>query len=105
MLHADGMKELIVSPQLRATPVQSFTAVSPQPVWLHPAQHVVRSPRVAKYQQALRGAAVVHVGRMPAFDRNGTARLNRFVFRRVQPASSAASQQATPVGGEPAGRR
>lgn len=38
---------------------------------------------VEKFQRPLSAGEPVRIGRTPSFDRDGTARLNRFVFRRA----------------------
>lgn len=90
---------------VRPAPLPSTMAAGIRPILIKPADRVVTAPRVAKYQGALGGSETVRVGRMPAFDRNGTARLNRFVFRRTQAASSAASAPAVHAGGADADHR
>lgn len=49
----------------------------------HVVSPVVRSfGRVDRYQRQLSSADAVYIGRTPALNRSGTARLNRFLFRR-----------------------
>jgi hypothetical protein len=104
-IDARSMTMFAAPAAFRTIPVHSIIAAGAPPLVISPANRVVAAPRVAKYQRALAGADAVHVGRMPAFDRNGTARLNRFVFHRTQPAAAALPPPAVRAGGEPAGRR
>ncbi len=60
---------------------------------------------VTKYRHVPTAAAGVHIGRIPAFDRKGYARLNRFVFRRAPSAAPAAPTSAAAIGGARAGER
>lgn len=104
-VEARAMTPFATPDAVRPAPLPSTMAAGMRPILIKPADHVVAAPRVAKYQRALGGSDTVRVGRMPAFDRNGTARLNRFVFRRTQAASAVAPAPTVHAGGANADHR
>ncbi len=56
--------------------------------------------RVDKFQPPSGSAASVHIGRTPSLTRKGTAKLNRFVFRRTAPSSTTAPRNVVRASGE-----
>jgi hypothetical protein len=65
--------------------------------------HVVSPPvrrvgRVGRYQNQLSSTDAVYVGRTPTLDRSGTARLNRFLFRRSAPPTEVVTPRVVRAG-------
>lgn len=61
--------------------------------------------RVDQFQPASGSAASVQIARMPSLARHGSAKLNRFVFRRATPSSTTVPRNVVRAGGEsPASR-
>ena len=62
-----------------------------------------KPPMVVKYQDSLAAASAANMARFPAVDRATTAKINRFVFRKNPPDSSAPMKTgaAVPAAGSP----
>lgn len=54
---------------------------------------------VEKFQPRSSSAAAVHIGRTPSVRRNGTTKLNRFIFRRTQPSDAPVPREFVRAGG------
>jgi hypothetical protein len=60
---------------------------------------------VEKYQRTLASSGEVYIGRTPTIGRDGTARLNRFIFRRDKPPASPTPANAVRAGEDTSARR
>lgn len=54
---------------------------------------------VERFQPRSGSTASVHIGRTPALTRDGTAKLNRFIFRRTEPSAKTAPRDFVRAGG------
>jgi hypothetical protein len=65
---------------------------------IQPSAQLEKPPVVTRYQSSLTSASATNMSRFPALDRATTSRINRFVFRKNEPAG-AAPVSVTPVAG------
>jgi len=85
---------------------QSMNAFNHRESSITTASDTKKPPLVTKYQDSLVSASASNMARFPAFDGATTAKINRFVFRKNSPDSSAKGPASltgdapvTPVGG------
>jgi hypothetical protein len=82
----------------RATPAASRSAQASPAV--RPASAETRTfGLVEKFQPRSSSAAAVRIGRTPSLSRNGTATLNRFIFRRTQSTTTPVPRDLVRAGG------
>lgn len=80
---------------------QKTSAYNHRPAGVSTAGDTTKPPTVAKYQESLTAASASNMARFPAVDRATTAKINRFVFRKNPPDSSAlpGEGRVTPAAG------
>jgi hypothetical protein len=80
---------------------QTMSAFNHRDATLTTGADVRKPPMVAKYQDSLTAASASNMARFPALDGATTAKINRFVFRKNAPDSTALTGDApvTPAAG------
>lgn len=93
----------VASPAARRPEASRMSATTPAVrATLVTSDHVLVSPRVAKYQDGLAAARAATLARFPAGSAGTASHINRFVFRRNPPDTGTAVDPAAAV---PAGGR
>lgn len=80
---------------------QSMSKYNHREAAISPTDETKKPETVTKYQESLTSASATNMARFPALDRATGAKINRFVFRKNAPDSSATLQGApvTPAAG------